>query len=668
MTETRSSQARETRSLAVRRRGFLGRFVRNPAGITAVAFLVLVVCACALAGVIAPYGEFDQDLRSVLNLPSSAHWLGTDELGRDVLTRLLYGGLSTLSGVAITVVVASLIGIPLGLYAGYVKGMFDAVGSRVAELLMALPSIVVILLIFAVNPDGVMIAMVAYGVIISPNLFRVARAASMQASEELYVRAAEVSGIGRMRIVFTHALLRAAGPIVVNVAITASIGMLISVGLEFLGLGTREPDPSWGGLIHEAQLAMARQPWLLVPAGAVVGLTVIAFITIGDAVRDSLRSQSGATAAPGSSAVPNDVRSLVGTPEMQSASGLGAGEDGEALLRVEHLSIEANAPHGTALVTDVSFDVREGECVGIVGESGCGKSMTASSILGLLPDGVSVVAGKLQFQGEDLLGIGEKAMSKIRGRRIALVSQDPMVSLDPSYTVGNQIREVLRKHTTLSRAERSRRAEELLEIVKLPEPRRVLKRYPHELSGGMAQRVVIALALAGEPSLLIADEPTASLDVLVQVEIMDLIRSIQRESNLGVVLITHDLGIAAKYCDRVAVLYAGDLVERGPVDQVIHQPLHPYSAGLVACNADLNRSEGFATIDGVVPRPGTWPAGCRFAARCEFVIPECHDPKARIAHLSPDGRPVRCIRVKGADEAVREADEPVREEAGIGNG
>lgn len=623
-------------------RGFAGRFVRNAAGLVAAIFLLIVVVSCLLAPLIAPYGPLAQDLRRGLEGPSLDHLLGTDALGRDVLSRLLHGGIPTLSGVALAAAVAFVVGVPLGLYAGYAKKTFDVVTSRISELIVALPSLVVLLLIFAINPNGVMIAMVAMGVFISPQLFRVSRAAALQASEELYVRAAEISGIGRIRIIVTHALPRAAGPIAVNMAVGASIALLISVGLQFLGLGIQEPAPSWGGLIQNAQTVMVRQPWLLVPPGTLVAATILAFIALGDGVRDSLDAPS--SAKPASSRVRRPASTPATVAAASPVPAAPAGDD--VLLRVTGLTIEVDKAAGpTALATDISFDVKAGECVGIVGESGCGKSLTASAILGLLPEAVRVVGGSCVFEGTDLIGLDEAAMSAIRGKRIALISQDPMVSLDPCYTVGNQLEEVLRRHTRLSRTARRARAVELLEVVKINDPQAVLKRYPHELSGGMAQRVVIALALAGEPTLLIADEPTTSLDVVVQAEIMDLIRSIQLASNLGVMLITHDFGVVAKYCDRVAVLYAGDVVERGTVDEVIYEPRHPYSAGLVACNVELSPGMRFPTIDGVVPQPGVWPVGCRFATRCPFATDACREPSGRDLRRSRDGRLVRCVRV-----------------------
>jgi peptide/nickel transport system permease protein len=281
--------------------------------------------------------------------------------------------------------------------------------------------------------------------------------------------------------------------------------------------------------------------------------------------------------------------------------------------------------------------------VGVVGESGCGKSTAVKAILGLLPVGGRVTAGSVLFDGADLTRLSERALSRVRGAGVALVSQDPLNSLDPAYTIGSQLREVIRRHTTLSRKEAGERALELLRMVRFPDPAVILSRRAHELSGGMAQRVGIALALAAGPKLLIADEPTSALDVTVQAEILALVRDLRQQLDMAVILVTHDWGVLADICDRTLVMYAGEIVESGTVEQVYREPGHPYSGSLLASYPQLVAvGQPLPTIAGKVPEPGQWPSGCHFGPRCSFATEECEQRDVPLIAL-PGGRTSRCI-------------------------
>jgi peptide/nickel transport system permease protein len=294
------------------------------------------------------------------------------------------------------------------------------------------------------------------------------------------------------------------------------------------------------------------------------------------------------------------------------------------------------------LVSDVSFDVREGEAVGIVGESGCGKTITAMSILGLLPRDLAV-EGDIFCRGRNLTASGRR-LAEVRGKTIGLVTQEPMIGLTPTFRVGWQIAEAVRRHHRVSRSRARERTIELLRQVRLPDPETVARRFPHELSGGMAQRVAIARALAGEPELLIADEPTTALDVTVQGEILDLLRDLQEQRRMSVLLISHDWGVIADICDRVVVMYAGEVVETAPVATLFDQPRHPYTRALLASNPQHApvADNRLPTIPGVVAKPGAWPSGCRFEPRCGFATAECG--RAPIAFdETGEGRGARCI-------------------------
>jgi oligopeptide/dipeptide ABC transporter ATP-binding protein len=276
-----------------------------------------------------------------------------------------------------------------------------------------------------------------------------------------------------------------------------------------------------------------------------------------------------------------------------------------------------------AAVDDVTFDIRRGETIGLVGESGSGKSVTALSIVRLVAPPGRITSGQVRLDGVDLMTLDEPAMRRVRGRRIGFIFQEPMVALDPVYTIGAQIRETLRAHDLAHGAGARRRVLDLLDAVRVPDPARRAREYPHQLSGGLRQRAMIALALAAEPALLIADEPTTALDVTVQGEILDLLRDMRRQFSLSMLLITHDLGVVAEMADRVAVMYAGRIAEVGPVQQVLHAAAHPYTRALVASIPGARPGARLQAIAGQVPPLSQRPAGCGFAGRCPDRFAPC---------------------------------------------
>jgi oligopeptide/dipeptide ABC transporter ATP-binding protein len=315
------------------------------------------------------------------------------------------------------------------------------------------------------------------------------------------------------------------------------------------------------------------------------------------------------------------------------------GEAGDRLLDVRGLRTSFHTSDGVVrAVTGVDFHVNRGEVMGLVGESGCGKSVTSLSILRLIAPPGRIEAGEVIFDGTDLLKVPERNMRELRGERISMIFQQPTSSLNPVYDVGMQLGEVLEIHRAMKRRDARARAEELLAMVGIPDPKRRIDAFPHELSGGMAQRVMIAMALACEPELLIADEPTTALDVTIQAQILDLMRTLQRETNTAMILITHDLGVVAEMCDRVAVMYAGEIVEETTVNNLFEDPKHPYTRGLIGSVPVLGDvRESLTTIPGSVPNLVDLPSGCRFAPRCttrvELSVTEAGE-------LHPELRPV----------------------------
>jgi peptide/nickel transport system ATP-binding protein len=318
----------------------------------------------------------------------------------------------------------------------------------------------------------------------------------------------------------------------------------------------------------------------------------------------------------------------------------------DPLLQIENLKVIFHGDRGSAThaVEGLDLTIRRGETLGLVGESGCGKSVTALSVMGLLAKASAEVSGRIRFDGADLLTLPDRAMRNLRGDRLAMIFQEPMTSLNPSFSIGEQIAESLIHHRGLSRQAARARTIELLRLVKIPSPEQRVDDYPHRLSGGMRQRAMIALALACDPELLIADEPTTALDVTIQAQILELMRDLKASTGIAIVLITHDLGVVAEICDHVAVMYAGEIVEYAPVDALFTAPQHPYTIGLLGSIPRLEeKNETLAAIDGMVPTMTELPPGCRFAPRCPFVRERCMQVLPPLSAVGSNHRS-RCIR------------------------
>jgi peptide/nickel transport system permease protein len=610
------------------------RALRTAGGILSAAWLVFLLLASVTASWWLPYQVDAQDPAHTLAGPSASHWLGTDDLGRDVLSRIAAGSWISVGPALLAVVVAFGIGIPLALAAAEHGRWVESGFSRFAELLLALPSIVILLAFVGavgVHPWAIMTVL---GVLLSAPVYRIFLGQAQSLRTRLYVDAARVSGVSSLRVNLRHVLPAMATTIAVQAAQLFAISVLIEAGLAFMGFGPSVPSPSWGGLIAAASQHVYDDPWLMVPTGVVLALTVIAANGLADAV-GGVREREAVT------------------PRRRRAAARPAGSapatDG-MLLDVRDLTVAVGGPDGPALVTDVSFALPPRTVLGLVGESGCGKTMTARALPGLLPEGVEVTGGSVWFAGRDLAGLPDKELRAIRGREIAVISQEPMVALDPMFSVGYQLTQPIRRFRGVGRAEARRIAAQLLSQVGIVDARRMLRSYPHQLSGGMAQRVCIALALTGSPKLLIADEPTTALDVTVQAEILSLLRALVHATGLSVIIVSHDPGVVADLCDEVAVMYAGQVVESGTVSEVLGQPAHPYTAALLAANPHVAEGlpvpERLPSIPGTVPAPPDWPAGCRFASRCSLATAECAAPvPATPVHGAADrgAGTVRCV-------------------------
>ncbi len=620
--------------------------LRRPSVIASLAWVVLLIIATTFADQLAPHDPLKQNLRAAYQLPNATYWLGTDNLGRDILSRLMHGGAGILQGALITLAVAILIGVPLGLLAGYFGGWIDQAVSFYVNVLLSLPGFIIIVTIAFVTSNNVPLIMTALGVVFSAGLARLVRGSTQAARNLLYVDSARVSGMGTVRILFRHIFPNVTGPLIVQGFLFLSQAFLILTSLSFLGLGFDPQSPDWGQLVLQATKDIARRPWLMVPIGTALILTVLAFNQIGTGLRESLphsrRESMLAPLRPRKADAPVNVAEQLAAPAAQSVPD----EQDAPIVQVTNLTVSFPQAHGEVAVVDrVSLSARRGEVLGLVGESGCGKTMTALAILGLVPSPGAVTAELISLDGHDLASMGEQERAKLRGTTVGMVGQEPMVALDPCFTAGSALVEALRVNTGMSKADARTRAFELLGKVGIARVKEVYASYPHQLSGGMAQRVAIALALTGSPKILVADEPTTALDVTIQAEILDLLLDLRDSEGMTIILVTHDLGVVADACDRVAVMYAGEVIETGTAQQVLSSPKHPYTRGLLGAVPDLaGTDKRLAAIPGRVPLPRDWPSGCRFYARCPIRVDAC---TAAGVPLLPEGgeHPARCLRI-----------------------
>ena len=632
-------------SLSTRQR-VQARLTRNKVAMAGGVYLLVMVGVALLAPLLAPHDEnLATRFQDILFDPSGEYWLGTDHVGRDIASRLMFGARYALLAGAEAVAVALVIGIPLGLVIGYFRGWVDAVVMRIVETVVAVPAIVMAMAIIAGLGTGLTKAMLAVGLVYSMVITRLTRAEVFAAREELYVDGAIASGASSVRVMFRHVLPNVAPALIVQTTLLFAQAILAEAGLSFLGIGAGSDQASWGRMLRDAQLSIDRTIWPAIPPGLAVFTTVVAFNVFGDGLRDAFARE-----ARGGRIGMGDVQPRTDTSRGGESAPSGAApgpSSSSGLLTVRDLSVAFPRP-GTDddvdVVSQVDLDIGRGEVVALVGESGSGKSITALSIMGLVPDPGRATASSITLDGSELVGMPFEQLSRIRGTEIGVIFQEPFAALNPAHTVGRQVAEPLRYHLGMSRADARARTIELLAEVGIPDPESRIDAYPHQFSGGMAQRVVAAMALACGPKLLIADEPTTALDVTVQGQLLDLIGELARDRDMSVLLITHDLGVVADLADRVAVMYAGQIVETGLLDDVFGSPQHPYTEGLIrAIPRNVSRTGDLPTIPGVVPSPWEWPVHCHFADRCDHATDRCRDGAVILAPSTAGTS--RCVRV-----------------------
>ena len=593
-----------------------------------VALIILVAIAAPLLGLADPVR---QDIANRLAGPMAGSPLGRDEFGRDVMSRLIWGARTSLGVAFASALIAGIIGTAFGLIGGWFRGIGEILTVRSMDIILCFPPVLLALLVVTLMGPGAGTLILVLSVLYLPGFARVTYAEVLSARSLDYVEAARALGAPTWRILGRTVLPNVAGPVLVQLSLAVASAVVLESGLSFLGLGVVPPAPSWGLMIRGARATMEQAPMLLLWPCLALTVTILAMNLLCDGLRDAVdpRTPSGRR---GLRLVDRVLPGLLPAPAPRT----------EAVLEVRNLTVEIDTPRGPIRpVQDVSLSVHAGETLAIVGESGSGKSVTATAVMGLLPPVAVPVEGHAWLSGQDVLRLDEPGLRALRGGPMAMVFQDPMSSLNPVHTVGAQVVEAIQAHQKIGAAEAWAKAEELFRRVGIADPAKRLRVYPHEMSGGMRQRVMIAMGIANRPKLLICDEPTTALDVTVQAQILDLLRDLKRETGTAMIFITHSLGVVSEIADRVAVMYAGQVVEQGSVAEVFGRPLHPYTRALLEAVP-----EGEAPpvgIPGIVPPPHAFPVGCRFAPRCRFARPACEAAPPALEDIRAE-RQVRCIR------------------------
>ena len=561
------------------------------------------------------------------------HILGTDHLGRDLLSRLLWGTQLSLAVGFAAAFIAATFGSILGAIAGFYGQKTDNIIMRFIDMLMAFPYILLALAIVAALGPGLFNALIAVALVNIPFFARNIRGVTVTLANKEFIEAARLSGMSNLRILIVEIFPNLLPMIVIAMSTTVGWMILETAGLSFLGLGSQPPQADLGSMLGEARSALITNPHTSFVPGIMIFCIVIGINLFGDGVRDALdpRLKKGSLIRP----LPQTIYEGGDTQPTPSTK----------LLSVQNLSTQFHVNQDVYQSSnDVSFEIQEGECLGLIGESGSGKSVTALSVTSLVasPPGV-IKKGSVNYKNENLLALPYEKLRSIRGNKISYIFQDPLTTLHPLHTIGDQLLEALQAHDSkLSASESISKSKDLLKSVQIPNPDNVWDVYPHQLSGGMRQRVCIAMALINNPELIIADEPTTALDVTVQAQILNILNSLRKERKLSILFISHDFGVISQLCDRVIVMYAGSIVEEGPVKNIMQQAAHPYTSELIKCVPQLgNMEHALHSIPGNPPSLNQLPEGCAFANRCQYKQDQCL--KGSVPVSSKDNRSYKCF-------------------------
>jgi peptide/nickel transport system permease protein len=592
----------------------LRRVMAQPKGAIGLTLVALYLLLAIFGPMLAPQDAFRQNFAQTLRPPSAAHWFGTDQLGRDVFSRVMFGARATLGIGVGGVTIAFLIGVPLGILAAWRRGWIEAVLMRVIDIMLSFPDIVFALAVVAILGANTQNVIIAVGVVSVPVFARTARAVTLSILAEPYIEGSAALGASPARIILRHVLPNIAGTLLTLSTLLFASTLLSASGLGFLGLGTQPPFPEWGTMLGESRSYIRSHPYLATFPGLFLAVSALAFNLLGEALRVIYdpTSRRAARRAPLFAFLRRRATSL---PETAAASAVA-----KSAVSVRGLSMAFRARNGLLeVVRGVDLEIKPGRTLALVGESGSGKSTLLRAIGTLAnPQEVAITAGNIRIDGEPAIGLSSAALRELRRTKIGVVFQDAASALNPVLTIGAQLAEAVRAGTKLTEDVVRQRCIALLKDVRIADPERRLDMYPHQFSGGMKQRIVIAIALAQDPQVLLADEPTSALDVTIQQQILTLLREIQVRRGMAVLLVTHDLNLVSRFADDVAVMYAGRIVESGEVATVLERPLHPYTLALRASapGGGEKRGQPLRSIPGEPPLVGLFPTGCAFQPRC----------------------------------------------------
>jgi oligopeptide/dipeptide ABC transporter ATP-binding protein len=617
-------------------------FRRKPMGILGALMLLSVVFVAIFAPMLAPYDpdiRIDVDPGDLLAPPDSEYLLGRDDAGQDVLSQLIYGARVSLTVGFVASFMSMFIGTTVGLVAGYYGGKIGNALMRVVDFLMVIPTLPLMLVFISMWGRGLWKIILVIGLLGWTYTARLVRSQVVSVKERKFVERARAIGASNLRIILRHVFPQVL-PIILAMAVLDISGAIIAESsLSFLGLG----DPtlvSWGMMLNFAfERAISRMAWwFLLPPGFAIVWVSLGLVMLGSTLEDIVNPRLKTHHL-------FDARSMVALftrvqpreePKIE-----------KEILEVRNLSINYLINNDTALraVEDLSFSLKRGGTLGLVGESGCGKTTAMLGLLRLLPAEGRIVSGEVLYQGEDLLRKPERDMRKYRWNKISIVFQGAMNALNPVRKVGDQIAETIMLHGVApNRQVADLRVRELLELVGITPA--MAKQYPHQYSGGMRQRAMIAMALTSSPDILIADEPTTALDVMIQAQILDLLQDLQRKLDLSIIMVTHNLGVVAEICDEVLVMYGGRTAEYASVDSIFNEPEHPYTQRLMQAFPDIDKpTSTLASIPGFPPPLNALPPGCRFEPRCHCKRDICKVESPLLVPIK-SGHYVACHRFR----------------------
>jgi oligopeptide/dipeptide ABC transporter ATP-binding protein len=620
----------------------LRAFVRAPGGIAGgVIFGALIVLAIIGPSIWGSQAR-NTNLAIAYQSTSAQHIFGTDSLGRDILARTLSATRLTLELGFFAAAISAFVGFGVGTLVASLTPRLRSFGRRAIEISMSFPPILLALFLITIIGTGKTGAVVAIGLGAAPGFARLAENYATSVASKEFITSARAAGVGRGRLITRYLLPNMAEPLVLA-GLAYFAGSIIDIsGLDFLGLGVQPPSYDWGTLLTTGVQSIYVTPWAAVVPAVMITITGMSIVYLGEALARALNPRLWFV----TSHRRRSLRALaLGEAEAEAgtrpASESARQADEHVVLAVDGLSVLVPSASGPRpLVRDVSLTLRAGEVLGIVGETGSGKTLTALSLARLVPHPLVARFKRLFVNGVELGSVPDGREQRHLGTSVAMIFQDPMSSMNPAARVGSQLTDGARRHRGLNRAEARAEAVKRLGEVRIGDARRALRRYPHQFSGGMQQRIMIAMGLMARPRVLLADEPTTALDVTVQAQVLDVLREIKEKENTAILLISHNLGVVNQLCDRVIVMYAGRIVEEGPRQRLLREPRHPYTRGLLGSIPELTAGahDTLQAIPGRPPAPGAEVIGCPFAPRCPLAVDRCRSETPPLTEMAPGDR------------------------------